>query len=83
MAGRTAGVVLSPACCVGVSTMRLTFAVAYPCLALVSVMQARDEVSCEGARALWVTFDPRCQLSERATLTFFADKSYRSALKLT
>ena len=31
----------------------------------------------EGARALWITFDPRCQTHRSARLSFFADKACR------
>lgn len=45
-----------------------------------SVQQANDEVTFEGARALWVTFDPRCQVHRNATLSFFSDRSCRQAV---
>jgi hypothetical protein len=32
----------------------------------------------EGARALWVTFDPRCQLGNGAVLSFFSDRAQRT-----
>jgi hypothetical protein len=42
-----------------------------------SVQNSHDEVTCEGARALWVTFDPRCQVHRSASLSFYSDKSMR------
>lgn len=45
-----------------------------------SVQMATDEVKCEGARALWVTFDPRCQVHRNAVLSFYTDKACRNPI---